>query len=162
MKTADWQTLLAAMLLSVCGFAHASVEEDVETVMNAFMPIAHSMLEKRREFFPYGGAMTREGKLVRVSSYDSNKRPKSNLTIQQLRQAFRAGAGADMYRVTGLFYDVQVKRPDTGARTHAIAIALDHEDDYSAIVFFPYTVVKSKLKLGPSFSTSGLNAVFNQ
>ncbi len=158
MKTSS----LLFFALAVSGFAHAGVEKDVETVMNAFMPIATDMLEKHGQIFPYGGAMTTDDKLVKVSSYEGNKSRNSSAALSGLREAFHAGAGADMYTATALFYGVRVKRPDTGTRTNAIAVALDHEDDYSVIVFFPYTVVKGKVKLDAAFSTPGANAVFGK
>ncbi len=47
------------------------------------------------------------------------------------------------------------------ADADAIAIALDHRDDYSVIVIFPYVLAHGNLTVGEPFAQMGKFLVFN-
>ena len=50
-----------------------------------------------------------------------------------------AGAESGEYRATALVYDVLTTPPGKENKPDAIAVALDHRDDYSVVVYFPYS-----------------------
>jgi hypothetical protein len=120
-------------------------ESDVEALMNAFIPFGRQMLEKNSEFFPYGGAMSPEGEITFVAGYDGNNRPLSGDIIDVLKDGFRKAAKQNKYKATGIFFDAKVLPPGKKEKTDALAIALDHQDNYSIMVFIPYKLKSSKL-----------------
>jgi len=77
-----------------------------------------------------------------------------------LKQTFVARAAAGEFRATALVYDVRVQTPTQGVNTDAIAVALDHRDNYSVIVFLPYRLDGEKLTLGDMFAQRGTGEVF--
>jgi len=61
---------------------------------------------------------------------------------------------------TAIFYDVRVVPPGSDEKTDAIAVALDHQENYSAVVLFPYTLTNSKVQFGEVFAQAGENDIF--
>jgi hypothetical protein len=128
--------------------------------MNAALPFAKQMLERHGEFFPYGQAMNADGKVEAVATDDGHEHPPSADVIRQLKQAFSAQAKSGKYKATALVYDVRVQLPTTGAKSDAIAVALDHRDNYSVVVFFPYRLEGPKLEMGGVFAQKGAADIF--
>ncbi len=124
------------------------------------LPFGQQMLEKHGEFYPYGGATTIDGKVISVGGYEGSEHPPSQNVIDLISSGFRAGAKAGTYKATGLFYDVRVIPPGTSEKTDAIAVALDHRDNYSVIVYFPYKITDGRVKMGAAFASPGENKVF--
>ena len=140
----------------------ASAKEDCEAVMNAFVPFAQQMLSQHGEFLPFGGAMTPGGETVAVAGYDGNERPPSMDVIRQLKRAFVAAAKQGQYMATALIYDVRVVVPKSGQKSDAIAVALDHRDDYSVVVYIPYTLEAGEPAYGEVFGQKGENDIFRR
>jgi hypothetical protein len=135
---------------------------DVEKIMNAMLPFAEQMLEKHGEFFPYGAAMTQDGEVVAVGSYDSREKPPSQDVINHLKKVLRSGAKAKKYKASAIFFDVRIVPPGTIDKTDAIAIALDHQDNYSVVIYIPYRSQSGKIQLGQAFAAAGTNDVFGK
>jgi hypothetical protein len=113
--------------------------------MSAVLPFAEQLLQEHGEFFPYGGALKADGQLASVAGYDGREQPPSNEIIRLIKQGFVEGAKSGEYVATALIYDVRVTLPSTGQKSDAIAVSLNHRDDYSVIVLFPYQLVDGKL-----------------
>ena len=137
-----------------------NAKADVEQIMNAMLPFAEQMLEKYGEFFPYGAAMTQAGEIVSIEGYNGHEQPPSQDIINLLKDSFRASAKAKKYKATGIFFDVRIAPPGSKEKTDAIAIALDHKDNYSVIVYFPYKLELGKVHFGQVFATAGANDIF--
>jgi hypothetical protein len=135
---------------------------DVEKVMNAMLPFAQQMLEKHGEFFPYGAVMTPTGEVVSIGGYDGREQPPSQDIINLLKESFRAAVKAKKYKATGIFFDVRTVPPGSTEKTDAVAIALDHEDNYSVVVYFPYKLKSGKVQFDPVFATAGANDIFGK
>lgn len=127
--------------------------------MNSALPLARQMLQEHGEFFPFALAMNAKGQVVAVAARDETY-PTSEDLIRQLRQTFVAQAAAGEYRATALVYDARVQAPAKGVKTDAIAVALDHRDNYSVVVFLPYRLEGGKLTLGEMFAQRGSGGVF--
>ena len=52
-------------------------------------------------------------------------------------------------------YDVRAVLPDTGVKSDAVAIALDHRDNYSVVVMIPYTLQNRNVRFGSTFAQKG-------
>ena len=113
-----------------------------------------------RNFFLDGGAMKLNGEIVSVSGYDGKEKPPSQDIINLLKDGFRKAAKNGEYKATVIFYDARVIPSGSNEKTDAIAIALDHKEAYSVIVFFPYKIVNSKMEFGQIFAQAGMNDIY--
>jgi len=133
---------------------------DCEALMNSVLPFAEQMLTTHREFVPFGGAMRPDRQLVSVAGYEGNEHPKSVEVIALLKEGLIAAAQNGEYKATAIVYDVRVKLPLLEEKSDAIAISLNHRDNYSVIVLFPYKINAGKLILGTAFAQKGEADIF--
>jgi hypothetical protein len=153
-------SLMAATTVHAAPIADAGSE--TEAILLTMIPIGKQLLEKQGKFVPYGGAMTMDGKVVTVAGYNGTEPPPSQEIIDALNVAFRTGALTGTYKATGLFSDVEVAPPGSKEKTRAIAAALDHQDNYSVVIYFPYKIVAGKVQLDEVLASPGENKVFQK
>lgn len=136
-------------------------KSECQDLMNEALPFAEQMLAKHGEFFPYGRALNAAGKVVAVAAYDGREQPPSADLIRLLKQAFTQEAKRGQYKATALVYDVRVTLPSSGKKSDAIAVSLNHRDNYSVVVFIAYSIEGGKYVPGEVFAQQGENDVFN-
>lgn len=139
-----------------------SAKDDVEALMAALMPFAERMLTERGEFYPFAGGMKPNGEIVNVAGYDGREKPPSQDIINILKANLRADASVGTYKATAILYDVRITLPESQQVSDAIAVALDHRNDYSKTVLFPYTLERGKVNLAAPFSERGAYSIFGQ
>ena len=130
-------------------------KEDCEVIMGATLPFAERMLSIHGEFFPFGGAMLPNGEIVAVAGYEGDEHPKSEDVIGLIKKIFVAGDSKGKYKATALVYDARVNLPSDGGKSDAIAVSLNHRDQYSVVVFFPYKLDAGNLVFGTAFAQDG-------
>jgi hypothetical protein len=135
-------------------------KEECEQLMNAILPLAVEMLERHGEFYPYGGAVNSAGEIVHIGAKGQTDHPPSQELIDLLMAEFRKGASAGKYRATALVMDVKTTIPSSNEKTDAIRVLLDHHQDYSVEVFFPYKLKRKQVKFEQAFGQLGKNSVF--
>jgi hypothetical protein len=128
--------------------------------MSAILPFAEQMLRDHGEFFPFGGAMQSDGKIVSVAGHDGTGNPPAADIIRLIKEGFIKSAREGKYRATALIYDARVILPSTGEKSDAIAVSLNHQDSYSVMVFFPYKLEARKLTIGAAFAQGGEADIF--
>jgi hypothetical protein len=133
---------------------------DCEALLSSVLPFAEQMLATYGEFIPFGGAMRPNGQVVSIAGHDGNEHPRSADIIALMKESFVASARGREYLATAIVYDVRVTLPSMEERSDAIAVALDHRDDYSIIVLFPYKIDAGKLSLGAAFVQHGEANIF--
>lgn len=161
---------LHAVTLALCILAATTVHaapmgdagSETEAILLAMIPIGKQLLEKQGQFVPYGGAMTMDGKVVTVVGYSGTEPPPSQEIIDALNFAFRTGALTGTYKATGLFSDVEFSPPGGKEKTRAIAAALDHQDNYSVVIYFPYKIVADKVQFDQVSALPGENKLFQK
>jgi hypothetical protein len=136
------------------------IEADCNALLNSVMPFAEQMLERYGEFFPFGQAMMTDGQLVAVAMSEGNEHPTAVEVIKSLKEIFVSEAKAGKYRATALAYDVRIRLPTDGTSSDAVAVSLNHRDDYSVIVIVPYSIVNAKPVFAPAFIEKGEADVF--
>jgi len=139
-----------------------SAKSDAETLMNTVLPFAEKMLSEHSEFFPYGAAMKPDGEIVSVAGYDGHEQPPSQEIIDLLNTELRKDAALGLYKATAVVYDVRVVPPGSKAKSDAIAVALEHRDDYSVVVLFPYSISNGTLDIGAPFAEKGTRKIFDR
>jgi hypothetical protein len=136
-------------------------KEECEELMNAVLPFAQEMLSKHREFYPFGGTMSPSGEIGQVGGWTGDEHPPSSELIKVLEEGFREGAGLGKYKATALVVDVRAVPPGKSAKQDAIAVRLDHRDNYSVQVIFPYSFGPSgALQLEDPFAVPGEGRIF--
>jgi len=80
--------------------------------------------------------------------------------VDLLRQRFRAAAADHKIIASALVYDVKTIPPGRSEKTDAVAIALDHRDNYSVEVYFPYSIVAGQVQFEAPFGSKGRAEIF--
>jgi hypothetical protein len=135
-------------------------KSECESLLGNALPFAEQMLSEHGEFYPYGQALSSDGKVVAVAASDGSEHPPSRTIIDLLKRGFESGARDGTYKATALVYDVKVTLPTTGEKSDAIAVELDHIDEYSVVVFVPYSLEGGKPIYGEMFAQKGAGQVF--
>src|SRR5688500_16873813 len=118
---------------------------ECEKLMGTAIQFAKQMLQKHGEFFPYGAALKANGEIASVAGYDGREQPLSSDIIRLLKQGFVQGAKSGEYTATALVCDVKVILPTSGEKSDAIAVSLNHRQNYSVVVLFPYQLKNEQL-----------------
>jgi len=152
--------LLSLLGLNANAQGAGTAKGECEEIMNTLLPFAQKMLEEHGEFFPFGGTMKSNGEIAYTAGYDGREQPPSADIIKLLKDCFRSGAKSGLYKATALVYDVRVVPPSSGQKSDAIAVALDHRDNCSVVVYFPYQIQSGKVAFGHAFAEKGEANVF--
>lgn len=139
----------------------AEPKDACEVLMNSLMPFVEKLLNKHQEFFHFGGTMDETGEIQQHVGWTGEDQPESEEIIRLLEIGFHSGAKRGHFKATALVYDVHGAPPDEEQKQDAIAINLDHRDDYSIVVVFPYSYGPTgKLAIEAPFSVKGGSAIF--
>jgi hypothetical protein len=128
--------------------------------MNRLLPVAERMLREHGEFYPYGGVMLPDGSMQQFAVYEGKERPKSKELYDLMLAQFREGALQGAYKATAIVYDVLTVPPGASEKTDAIAVRLDHRDDYSVVVMIPYRRTGGQVATGPVFAVKADGPLF--
>lgn len=133
---------------------------DCQALLDAVLPFAKRMLTDHGTFYPYGGAMRPDGQLVSVGAYDGTEHPPPVEIARLLKKGFIDGAKKGEYKATALVADSRFTFAAGGEKTDAIAVSLNHRDNYSVTVIVPYKIDGGKLVLGTAVTQKGEGDVF--
>lgn len=128
--------------------------------MNEWITFAKRMLAEHGEFLPYGAAMKPNGEIVSVAADAGEEIPPSQEVIEILTSAFQQAATNGEYKATAVFYDVRITPPGSSETIDAIAVALDHAEAYSVVVYYPYRVVEGQFVFDPLTASLGAKNIF--
>lgn len=137
---------------------------DIDNLVNnaCGLGFAVEMLLQHGTFRPYGAALKPNGEIVSVSLPSKSEEPASQAMIDLLKDRLRKSVPTGKYKATAIFYNVEVALPDGSGISDAIAASLDHRDDYSVVVLYPYRVEGNRIHHGPMFEQTGGNDIFKQ
>lgn len=136
-------------------------KEEAEQVMSAGISFAQKMLAAHGEFYPFGFAMTADGKVAAVAADAPDEHRPSRELIDNLMAGFRSGAARGHYKVTAVFFDVRVQQPGTSEKTDAVQVGLEHVSGYCVDVFFPYSrTVEGEVNYEAVFASKRAGVVF--
>jgi hypothetical protein len=129
--------------------ASAECQADMDALLNAALPLAEELLSKLGEFYPYGLAMTQDGKIAMIAGYTGTEKPTSNELLDILYKGLRAKAAE--HRGAAVVVDVRLR----GAGTDAIQVEIEHRDGIALKVALPYR----KKRFGSGLETGEMRAV---
>jgi hypothetical protein len=139
----------------------ATPKEECEKLMDSLLPFAEKMLREHGEFHPFGGAMKPDGEIIHHGAYTGTELPKGQELVDLLTEAFHQSAAKGEYIATAVVYDIRTIPPGETEKTDAICVSLDHRNDYSVNVAFPYTIKHGEVSLKPPFATKGDGKIFS-
>jgi hypothetical protein len=153
---------ILALCVLVGGVAIADPKADSESLLSAALPFAQKMLKEHGEFYPYAFTLRADGTTAMVAGYDGRERPPSLDIIHLLKDGLRADAAAHKIIASAIVSDVMTTDPNTGVKTDAISVALDHKDHYSVVVLLRYTLRDSSLSVAAPTAQKGASDIFPQ
>jgi hypothetical protein len=139
-----------------------SPKNQCESLLVAVLPMATKTLKEHGEFYPFGASLKQDGKVALAMAYDGREKPPSQPLIDMLRDGFRADASTRKIIASAVVYDVRVIPPGTSEKIDAVAVELDHKDNYSVVVFFPYTIRDGTVDIREPFANKGEGRIFPQ
>lgn len=145
---------------SVQGHTMNDPVTDCEALMNAALPFAEQMLTAHGEFFPFGSAMRSDGEIVAVAGYTGHEYPRSAGVITSIKSSLVAAVRKGEYKASAVISDVKVRLPSSQKKSDAISVSLNHQDNYSIVVLFPYQIDEGKLVRGAAFAQRGEADIF--
>src|SRR5262249_56366350 len=96
---------------------------DLDELLNALLPFAQQMLSKHGEFFPFGSAMSVDGKIEAHAASDGSEKPPSQQLIDLLTQSFRQQSSSGQIRAAAICYDVRTIPPGQSETTDPLSVS---------------------------------------
>ena len=111
---------------------------DLDQLLNFLLPFAQQQFKKQGEFFPFGAAMTADGRIQAVDTHDGREQPPSQELIDMLIQGFQIDAAEGQLRAIGICADVLITPPGSQDKTDAVRVSLEHVEGEAVDVYLPY------------------------
>jgi hypothetical protein len=134
-------------------------KQDCTRLMNSVVVFAKKMLQEHGEFRPYGGYLTVGREIVDVGVDLEDKVPAA-VAVQMLAEDFQGKARTGVIVASAIVFMVNIRCPD-GRMSDAIQVNLDHQESYSAEVFYPFTVNDGKVTYEAIFAQAGSGGIFS-
>jgi hypothetical protein len=127
--------------------ASQQVQDDLDGLVNAALPLATQRLDEHGEFFPFGVALNDAGE-ARVVAGDpgQGERPPSAAVLATIVEGLRGER--DAMRAVALVADVRLADGD------AVRVELEHREGQAIAVLLPY----KKKRFGRGIEYGGLTA----
>jgi Kef-type K+ transport system membrane component KefB len=160
-------TLGLAVALSAHGEKPAAkaktTKEDADKLVTYLLPKAIERLDKR-ELVPFGAMLEASGEMSLVTARDG---PDSKTSQELLDRMFNISLQGKVLekkhkiKATAAVFDARVLPPGEKEKSDAIAVYVDHREDYSINVYFPYHLSpRGQVVVGKPFSTWGSRRVY--
>jgi hypothetical protein len=122
-------------------------KEECELLLQTVLTFAKQMLSENGEFFPFGAKMNLEGTITHVGASTGEERPSSKELIDLMIEAFQYEAREQKLRACAVVYDNLIKPPGYEVKKDAIAIAMDHMNNFSVVMMVPYELRKDTVPI---------------
>jgi hypothetical protein len=158
------RTILLVLLATLLGAAPLPTpQEQCQGLVDLVLPLTTKLLMEHGEFYPFDATLKPDGRAaasMKTITYPKGDHSPSHPTILELRGSLHSEAVKHSIVACAVVYDLPVIRPGTSVKTDAIAIELDHWDNYSLVVFFPYQRQADRIELQEPFAKKGEGRIF--
>lgn len=138
-----------------------SCKDECEALMSAVLPAAEQMLIEHHALQPFGSTLSADGQITQVGGWVASKGPAQAALDAEFETSFRDGAARGELKATALVQPVLVVPPGKDEQQAGVSIQLDHRDDYSVVVTFPYRFSSGgELVIEEPFAKEGEHAIF--
>ncbi|TDJ19256.1 MAG: hypothetical protein E2O65_04560 [Gammaproteobacteria bacterium] len=138
----------------------SDAQAEAEELVSAVLPHAEGMLIAHGEFFPFGSAVTLDGEITQLAVDEEHQDSSIEDVIEALKGKLRNGADTNTYRATALVFPIQAQLPGAEDETEAVAIALDHQANYSVVLIIPYVLLDGAVEFGEAVAQQGEDDMF--
>jgi hypothetical protein len=139
----------------------ANCKDECEALMSALLPVAEQMLSEHRTLRPFGCTLSASDQIVQVGGWSAVPAADDAALIAEFRASFRDGAARGELKATALSYSARSAVPGKDAAAEAVFVHLNHRDNYSIVVTFPYHFGASgELVIEDPFANDGEHDVF--
>ena len=119
-------------------------KDECEELMNANLPFASKCLNKYGEFYPFGAVIETDRKISLTAPYDGNDMPESKDVIEKLENIHKNLFKNGEIIASSIIYDSKININNN--INDAIIVSLEHINNYSVKIAFPYNIKKGLLK----------------
>lgn len=138
----------------------SDAQTEAEELVNVVLPHAEGMLTAHGEFFPFGGAMTLDGEIAQLAVGEEHRDGPLELIVDELKSQLRSGAESNAFRATALVFPIHAQLPGQDQETDAVAIALDHQANFSVVLIIPYVLAEGSVQFGEAIAQQGEHEIF--
>ncbi len=138
----------------------SDAQREAEELVSAVLPQAEGMLLAHGDFFPFGGAVTLDGEITQLAVDEEHRDSSIEDVIEELKGKLRSGADTNTYRATALVFPIHAQLPGADDETEAVAIALDHQANYSVVLIIPYVLSDGAVEFGEAVAQQGEDDMF--
>ena len=138
----------------------SDAQREAEELVSAVLPQAEGMLLAHGDFFPFGGAVTLDGEITQLAVDEEHRDSSMEDVIEELKGKLRSGADTNSYRATALVFPIHAQLPGADDETEAVAIALDHQANYSVVLIIPYVLSDGAVEFGEAVAQQGEDDMF--
>ena len=139
----------------------ANCKDECELLMSAVLPVAEQMLTEHRALQPFGSTLSAADEIVQVGGWKTGMVSDAAAVIADFEDAFRDGARRGELKATALVASVSAAPPGSSSPQQAVAVHLDHRDDYSVVVTFPYRFTDGdELVIEEPYAAEGAHKIF--
>ena len=134
--------------------------------MSALLPVAERVLSEQRTLRPFGCTLSATDQIVQIGDGGGGENVSAAAgdaeSIARFRESFRDGAARGELKATALSYSARSAVPGKGAARDAVFVHLNHRDNYSIVVTFPYHFgALGELVIEEPFANDGEYDVFS-
>jgi len=143
--------------------AIANCKDECETLMSAVLPLAEQMLSEHGTLRPFGSTLSTSDQVVDIGSASHGLVQDEASLLAEYRDSFREGAQRGELKATALVYAASSIAPGAAKPEWTVAVQLDHRDDYSIVVNFPYRFTETgELVIDEPFASEGEHKIFDR
>lgn len=104
--------------------------------------------------------MKPDGEIVSVAIEGDDDFPASQDILEDLIFHMQQQASNGEYKATAIFYNASMRRKDENSEIDVIAVALDHKDSYSVVVYYPYELTGDDVVYSALTASQGRDEIF--
>jgi hypothetical protein len=134
----------------------ATCKDDCEALMSEVLPVAEQMLTEHRTLQPFGSTMSSSGRIAHMGGYDAQRTVSDAELASEYEASFRDGAARGEIKASALVLGT------TNDAQGSVEIRLDHLENYSLVVTFPYRFTAGgELVIDEPFASTGSHRIFD-
>ncbi|HTA88944.1 MAG TPA: hypothetical protein VK745_05195 [Polyangiaceae bacterium] len=140
-----------------------SCKDDCEALMSAVLPSAEQMLIEHHALQPFGSTLSADSQITQIGGWVVDSGSLTPELVAEFERSFRDGATRGELKATALVQPVLTVPPGKLEQQAGVSIHLDHRDDYSIVVTFPYRFSSNgELVIEEPFAREGEHTIFQK
>lgn len=138
-------------------------QADVEILIGCFLSKIRQALSSNRGFDAFGAVLDGSGNQSMIDVPEAEAKKGTEHVVRFLEEVMSDLVSGGKYKATAIVSDIITIPPGRQKEQDAISFALDHQDDYSIIVIFPYNVSDTgDVEIEDLFALDGEKKIFSK